>query len=70
MKSNPINKFFKRILTTVLTVSLATIPALTPLTVHADNSEYIGGIGGAAGGGNHHYTDGVSQNKSGLLCCN
>lgn len=58
MKSNPINKFFKRILATVLTVSLATIPALTPLTVHADNSEYIGGI------------DGVSQNKSGLLCYN
>lgn len=57
MKSNPINKFFKRILTTVLTLSLATIPALTPLTVHADG-EYIGGIGG------------VSQNKSGLLCCN
>ena len=60
MKSNSINKFFKRLLTTVLTVSLATIPALSvapSLTVYADG-EYIGGIGG------------VSQNKTGLLCCN
>ena len=57
MKSNQINKFFERLLTTVLTLSLATIPMITPLTVHADD-EYIGGI------------DGVSQNKSGLLCYN
>ena len=43
MKNNPINKFFKRIISTALAISLATIPALNPLTVHADNSEYIGG---------------------------
>lgn len=66
MKNNSINKFFKRLLTTALTVSLATIPALTPLTVHAD-MEYQGGEGGKAEGGKHHYTDGVSQNKSGLF---
>ena len=70
MKSNQINKFFKRLLTTVLTLSLATIPMITPLTVYADDSEYIGGIGGAAGGGNKTYSDGVSQNKTGLLCYN
>lgn len=62
MKSNPINKFFKRILTTVLTVSLATIPALSvapSLTVHADDFNADGDSGktgqisttsGAAGG--------------------
>ena len=69
MKNNPINKFFKRILTTALTVSLATIPALTPLTVYAD-MEYQGGEGGKAEGGKNHYTDGVSQDKTGLLCSN
>lgn len=40
--------------------------AISPLTVYAD-SEYIGGIGSEAGGGNKTYADGVSQNKTGLF---
>ena len=69
MRKGSISKFLKRIISTALALSVATVPVLSvapTLNVYAD-SEYIGGVGGAAGGGNKTYTDGVSQNKTGLL---
>ena len=62
MRNKSISKLLKRIISTAIALSLLIAPA----TAYAD-SEYIGGVGGAAGGGNKTYTDGVSQNKSGLL---
>ena len=56
------NGFFKKLISTAIALSIA----ITPATAYAD-SEYIGGIGSEAGGGNKTYADGVSQNKSGLL---
>lgn len=61
------NKFFKRILTTALTVSLATIPALTPLTVYAVGDGY--NAEGDNGDSQAHGTGkgGVGAAKTGVL---
>ena len=61
------NKFFKRLLTTALAISLATIPAITPLTVYADGEYNDDGKDGDSNKVKGEGKGGVGAAKTGVL---